>query len=323
MTPAPPPEPEASERAPVFSTTRPNRRRLLLGAGVATLLVLAALTATKLIASRGEDEGPGQDIAITHIHAAVRDPETNQVLLATHQGLFALEDRTKTPTDRSGDGGISQDDAPRLDLISPTFDLMGFTRAPDGTFYASGHAGPELDFDEPMGLISSDDGGKSWSTLSRGGQSDFHGLAAGNDVIVGYDSELRATTDGARWETLVPPAPPTGLALSPDGTTIAVVAAADIHLSQDQGLTWTTAPAPADISLATFADDTTIVAASPEGQLYLSENAGQSWTTGGPVGPGLTSLSATRTDSGVDVLAVSDLNVFATTDLGLTVRRLV
>lgn len=322
MTPAPPPEPQASEHAPVSSTARSNRRRVLLGAGV-TLLVIAALAATKLSASRGEGEAPGRDIAITHIHAAVRDPETNQILLATHQGLFALEDSSKTPADRSGDGGVGQHDAPRLELISPMFDLMGFTRAPDGTFYASGHAGAELDFDEPMGLISSEDGGKSWSTLSRGGESDFHGLAAGNDVIVGYDGELRATTDATRWQTLEPPAPPTGLALSPDGSTIAVAAADDIHLSRDQGLTWTTIPAPADISLVTFADDTTVVASSPEGELYLSEDAGQSWTTGGVVGPGLTSLNAVRTGPEVDVLAVTDLNVFATADLGLTVRRLV
>lgn len=322
MTP-PLPEPQTSERAQVSSTTRSNRRRVLIGTGVAILLVIAALSATKLVESRDEGEAPGRNIAITHIHAAVRDPETNQVLLATHQGLFALEDSTETPAESSGAGGVSQHDAPRLNLISPTFDLMGFTRAPDGTFYASGHAGTELDFEEPMGLISSEDGGKSWSTLSRGGQSDFHGLAASSDSIVGYDGELLTTTDGARWETLAPPAPPTALALSPNGNTIAVVASADIHLSQDQGITWTTLAAPADIALATFADDTTVIAASPEGQLYMSEDTGQSWTTGGPVGPGLTSLSATRTDSAVDVLAVSDLNVFATTDLGLTVRLLV
>jgi hypothetical protein len=96
------------------------------------------------------------------------------LLLATHQGLF-----------RQAAGELHQS--------GPVIDLMSFSIAPDGTYYASGHPGAGTDLPEPTGLLTSTDSGHSWQVLSRGGESDFHALAAGPRIFTAVDGTLRAT----------------------------------------------------------------------------------------------------------------------------------
>ena len=119
-------------------------------------------------------------VAITHIHAVARDPKTGDLLLATHEGLF-----------RHANGELLQN--------GPVIDLMGFTVAPDGTYYASGHPGAGVDLPQPVGLITSTDSGRTWRVSSRGGESDFHALTSSPTSVVGFDGTLRSTTDGETW----------------------------------------------------------------------------------------------------------------------------
>ena len=146
-------------------------------------------------------------VAITHIHAIARDPKNGELLLATHEGLFL----------RSGTD---------LRQAGPVIDLMAFAIAPDGTFYASGHPGAEVDLPQPVGLIVSTDSGRTWQIASLGGQSDFHALAAGPSMVAGFDGDLRVTRDGKTWITRSIPAPPRTLAAAPkSGTLIATTQA--------------------------------------------------------------------------------------------------
>ncbi len=70
--------------------------------------------------------------------------EAEQVLLATHEGLF---DVTSKPAVK----------------IGPTNDLMGFTAAKEqGLFYASGHPGKDSALPNPVGLIKTSDGGATF-----------------------------------------------------------------------------------------------------------------------------------------------------------------
>lgn len=71
----------------------PLTRRTLIAGGL-TLLGAGTLTAcaapnpaTSPAAGTGTQ---GTGTAITHVHALTRDPESGEVLLATHQGLFRL-----------------------------------------------------------------------------------------------------------------------------------------------------------------------------------------------------------------------------------------
>ena len=177
----------------------PLTRRTLIAGGL-TLLGAGTLTAcaapnpaTSPAAGTGTQ---GTGTAITHVHALTRDPESGEVLLATHQGLFRLQD-----------GELTQ--------VGPVVDFMGFTLTPEGRYLASGHPAPRTDLPEPLGLAESTDRGQSWTVLSRGGASDFHALAAGPNGVLGFDGQLRASTDGLTWQSLEIPVAPASLAISP------------------------------------------------------------------------------------------------------------
>ena len=201
----------------------PRGKRLLLAAAAlaaSTTLTACGATATPAGSSTpaGQTAAPttmtppssvtappsasAKPVAITHIHAIARDPSDGTLLLATHEGLYAKE----------ADG---------LTLRGPVMDLMGFTVSPDGTFYASGHPGlGAVDLPQPLGLIRSTDRGRTWQVTSRGGQSDFHALTAGPQMVVGFDGALRTTSDGKQWADRGIPAPPRSISTSPTSGTL-------------------------------------------------------------------------------------------------------
>lgn len=148
---------------------------------------------------------------LSHIHNVVRTGDTTYV--GSHEGLYV----------DNGDGSFSR--------VGGEFDVMALTES-DGTLLASGHPGKGFDFPEPVGLIASEDGGKSWSARSLEGQVDFHLLEAVGDTIVGvaanYGVLVSSTDGGATWSTLDVPAL-TDLALNPAN-------AGEIVLATDQGL---------------------------------------------------------------------------------------
>ena len=201
---------------------------------------VALAVASVLLAGCSSDPGDAANVsgltppAFEHIHALTVDPNSGDLIVATHEGLYGLavaSDGTAT-----ADGPIGGLD----------FDPMGFTLSGD-TAYASGHPGPTTpdSFGSPnLGLIISTDLGKTWANVSLTGQTDFHALTVappGEDEsaarIFGVDSSKSAIqrsldggntwTDGAELvarDILADPASPgtiyatteNGLAVSSD-----------------------------------------------------------------------------------------------------------
>lgn len=238
-----------------------------------------------------------------HIHGVGRDPVTGDVVLGTHGGLFRLDPSGPTP-------------------VGPVVDLMGFAIAPDGSYLGSGHPGTETDLPEPVGLIRSTDGGDTWTSLSRGGESDFHGLTSGDGLVAGFDGELRVSEDGRTWTTRSVPAAPHVLAASPDGSRLFATTREGLLSSTDAGRSWDAVDTPELLVAVSWADDDTVAGVGVSGRLVLSEDAGRTWTTGPEAVGAVTSLHAGRTDGGVEVLAVLEDGVIRTTDLGRTVEQL-
>lgn len=285
----------------------PLTRRTLIAGGL-TLLGAGTLTAcaapnpaTSPAAGTGTQ---GTGMAITHVHALTRDPESGEVLLATHEGLFRLQD-----------GELTQ--------VGPVVDFMGFTLTPEGRYLASGHPAPGTDLPEPLGLAESTDRGQSWTVLSRGGASDFHALAAGPNGVLGFDGQLRASTDGLTWQSLEIPVAPASLAISPQTGTVLATTETGMLRSTDHGATWTTLDTPQLMHLVAWADDTTAVGAGTEGHLLTSTDAGDTWTVSDrPVGTA-TALGAGITDDGqTEALLVVGSTVLSTTDGGNTTESL-
>lgn len=215
-----------------------------------------------------------------HIHAITIEESTQRVLLATHNGLF---DATETIPQKFG----------------ATIDLMGFTAASDGTFYASGHPGPDADLPNPLGLMKSTDDGESWAPLSLQGASDFHAMTATSDLIIGYDGKLRATVDGQKWSDVGPMAPaPYALVGNPENTVVLATTEEGVWRSIDSGRTWSAPGGSPRLLTATFADEMTIVGVTPEGRVYLSLDAGISWKGTGNEVEQPAAIGATRTSDG-------------------------
>lgn len=292
-----------------------SRRGLSRAAsGVAALALLATL------GSCGADTPPAAptpgstasteavDLASTHIHAATRDPQTSDLLLATHEGLL-------------------RQTAGRLHRVGPVIDLMSFAIGPDGTFYASGHPGPGTDLPEPVGLITSVDSGRSWQIASRAGESDFHALAVGPTSIAAYDGTLVTTKDRQNWTTRAIGSPPRTLAAAPGSGTLLATTAVGLLRSADDAASWQTLMPPEVAVLAAWADERTAVIATTTGRLAVSEDAGATWELG-PASLGeIQTLSAQRTSgdsSGgrLEVITVVGARVLRTTDAGATTEVL-
>lgn len=282
---------------------RPRTRRIATAVTLLATAVVAAACSNSAPAASADSSAQSSveasaTLSVSHIHAALRDPKTGNLLAATHEGLY---EHTTAGWLRHG----------------PVIDLMGFAIAADGSFYASGHPGIGTDLPQPVGLIHSTDRGDSWTVLSRGGQSDFHALTVADGLVVGFDGELRTSTDGSAWATGAIPAAPYWLTGSPAGTIVATTETGAL-LSDDQAATWTVLATPAPFVVAAFADADTIVAATADGTLAQSDDTGATWRTGPtPVGQ-IGAISATRTGETVEIIAVTESGILTTTDLGAT-----
>lgn len=252
----------------------------------------------------GDAAGPDFGLPITHIHGVVRDPATGGVVIATHEGAFERRD---------GDWYSMGD----------VIDLMGFTIAPDGTWFASGHPGIDSDLPQPVGLISSADRGQTWWVRSRGGQSDFHALSSGPSGILGFDGTLRTSPDGTTWADVPIPAAPFALSVEPASGDVLATTEQGLFTSTDDGATWTALEPPALVALIDWADENTAVGLTVDGNLVISEDSGQSWTTGPSLPSQAQAMSAHRLPSGeVEILVASDEGVLTSVDDGATLTPL-
>lgn len=281
--------------------TRPHRIAVSLATAVVAALTLASCGSTSQDADLGESSPDPRPMG--HIHGVARDPASGDVLLATHGGLYRVDPSGPTP-------------------VGPVVDLMGFAVSPGGAYLASGHPGPGVDLDQPVGLIRSEDGGQSWAAVSRAGESDFHTLTAGPGVVAGFDGALRVGTDGSSWQQRSIPAPPRTLSASPTGSRLLATTEQGLLSSDDEGRTWTPVTTPDLLVTVAWADADTLVGVSVTGSLVVSEDAGGTWAAGGSVGQA-SAVSATSTADGLDVLLVVGETVVRTTDLGETLERVV
>ncbi|MFZ5559171.1 MAG: F510_1955 family glycosylhydrolase [Pseudomonadota bacterium] len=177
---------------------------------------------------------PGE-ITLTHIHGLAYSADGTELLIPSHHGLAVY--RAGRWSKASG----------------PEHDYMGFSATRD-RFYSSGHPAPGSGLTNPLGLIRSDDGGKTWSKLGLEGESDFHLLATGYESNAVYvysthpNSRIRkpglyyTVNDGFGWHEVRAnglSGKIAALAVHPaDPKTLAVATSTGIYLSRDSGDTF-------------------------------------------------------------------------------------
>jgi photosystem II stability/assembly factor-like uncharacterized protein len=182
---------------------------------------------------------------------------------------------------------------------------------------ASGH--PPEGSSEPgdLGLITSTDGGQSWSEVSLGGKVDFHRLVASADVVTGIsagdDTLIRSSDGGKTWADLgkttlfdvaIDPKNPMQLLGTSNGGPM---------LSTNGGTTFTSLMSAPLLALLAWNHDR-LYGAGVDGRIYSSTDSGQTWTPAGTFGAQPEALAA----EGSTVVAVVGSTVVESTDAGAT-----
>lgn len=283
----------------------PARRRVW-GAAVATVLLLATIVALVLVASaddgeRGAQVNSAERPRVMDVHGLGVDPADGSVYLATHTGL--LRARPGTSVYESAGG--------------PTQDLMGFSVAGPGRFFASGHPGPGQDLPNPIGLIRSGDRGRSWRQVSLAGEADFHLLEAAGDHVYGIYGPFVVSTNGGRsWRERKAPDGVIDLAADPRRPS-RVMAATETgaFISDDAGASWRKL-GERPPSLIAWAGDGRTYAIEADGRVSVSRDNGRNWQTAGRAS---VEPAALATDSeGAVYVAGSDGSVRSSIDGGMT-----
>ena len=247
------------------------RNRIVLGAAgaLATAVTLVGCAATPDTPTEQPSGLPA------HVHAVVVAPASDQLRLATHEGVYPVSS-TGELGDQIGDTG---------------FDAMGLT-ATSQALIASGHPGPQTPSNLPgpnLGIIRSSDGGLSWEPVAFTGEKDFHALAAGaDDTVYGIATDgsdvLRSDDGGTSWA-------PTGARLEDTAgiavdTTGRVVAAtpAGLQLSTDRAVSFAAWPdAPLLYTVGASPDRETLVGVATDGRVWLLTADEDQWRESGMV----------------------------------------
>ena len=232
------------------------------------------------------------------------DPADGALYIATHTGLFR--------------SAAAESSARRVE--APEQDLMGFSVAGRGRFLASGHPGPsQQGLPNPLGLIESRDGGRSWRSISLEGEADFHILRATGDVVYGFDGRLMASSDGGKsWNELESPGELSDLATDPSrrGRLLASTSAG-LKLSSDGGRRWSNGTLPGPALLA-WGRGARVFAVDGAGTVSASADAGRSWKPVGAVQGAPAAFAADR--KGSVYVARQDGSVDQSSDGGRTWR---
>ena len=247
-------------------------------AAVVAGLGAAAVLAFVLV--RGDDDGETGGLPSSlvrdepgpvHVHGLGVNPKDGALFIATHTGLW----RTAP-------------DAVRAERVTDRMqDTMGFTVLGADRFLGSGHPDPREDLPPLLGLIESNDAGRSWRPVSLLGEADFHVLRARGRHVYGFDASrgrLLASDDGGRtWMQRRVPASLFDLAPHPrrDGF---LVAATDrgLFASSDDGKTWRRRSSR--VGLLAWPQPERLYLVDPDGHVFASPDGGHGWSARGSIG---------------------------------------
>jgi hypothetical protein len=299
------------ERARQEERERADRRRRLVGLLSAAVLVLAALGAVAaVVAGGGEDSGGGgQDSGgdggpnLEHVHGLGVNPKDGSLYVATHTGLFELA-RGQSTARRVGESDQ---------------DVMGFSVLGPDQFLGSGHPGALQGGPPNLGLIRSDDAGRTWDTVSLSGEADFHVLRSKDDMVYGFNASsgsLMVSSDaGQSWEEREPPGAMLDLAVDPtDPSRVVASSERGIVTSDDEGRSWRELRA-GQLGLLTWPEPGALYFIDGSGQVALSRDGGRRWERMGSVGDQPAAFASAGSDL---YAALPDGTVKRSTDRGTT-----
>jgi photosystem II stability/assembly factor-like uncharacterized protein len=266
----------------------------LAACGSSTAASSDANSAASTAAASGAVAAPG---GWGHVHNIALDG--SRLLLGTHDGLW-----------EQAPGQVP------VQVSTDAFDVMGLA-ASGGTLLASGHPPEGSSGPADLGLISSTDGGKTWTEVSLGGKVDFHRLVASGNVVTGIsasDDTLISSPDAGKTWTDLGKTTLFDIAINPKNQTqLLGTSNGGPMISTDGGATFTSLMSAPLIALLAWTDDR-VYGAGIDGRIYVSTDSGQTWKPSGTVGAQPDALAA----DGSSVVAIVGPNALQSTDGGAT-----
>ena len=243
----------------------------VIASGVVSAFVLGGL----LIARDGGGGGltdvvPQRESGPVHVHGLGRNPADGALFIATHTGLFRVVEG-ESKAERVGESRQ---------------DTMGFTVVGPNRFLGSGH--PDNASQPPLlGLIESNDAGRTWRSVSLLGEADFHVLRTAGGRVYGYDSangRLIVSADAGRtWRKRALPAPLLDLAANrARPSELLASAERGLFASANGGRSWN--PLGESSGLLAWPRKNRLYLVDAAGDVHVSRRPGTAWRRVGSIG---------------------------------------
>ncbi len=209
------------------------------------------------------------------------NPADSTLFMATNTGLFRIPEGSEEPEQITGK--LSTPDGEGDVSASLVVRFVG----PD-ELIGSGHPAAGSALPPALGLIRSEDAGKTWTSVSELGRADFHALEPSGDQLVAslfQQAQVMVSGDeGKTWDTRTAPMPLVAIEVDPNNPQ-AWVASSErgIYVSEDGGETWRQRDPTPNVRFA-WTDDGTLYRVDPGGPVKVSTDGGQRWEDRGSTG---------------------------------------
>jgi len=264
-----------------------------MAAAVSRAVLALALLAVVALAGCGGDEAGGDggaDLAVPwvdpageppYIGSLAVNPADSTLYLSTNTGLFRVPEGDGEPEKLTGE--LTTPDG--KGQISEAL-VTRFT-GPD-ELLASGHPAAGQALPPVLGLVRSEDAGRTWTPVSQLGQADFHTLDLSEDKVVaalfGQAQVLVSSDEGRSWETKTAPMPLVDLAVDPaDANRWIGTSERGIFVTTDGGQTWRQRDPTPNVRID-WPEGGDVHRIDPGGPLKTSSDGGETWDDAGDTG---------------------------------------
>jgi hypothetical protein len=255
----------------------------------AALLLVAMLA---LAGCGGEEAGSsgGADLAVPwvdpdgeppYIGSLTVNPADGTLLMSTNTGLFRVPEGEGEPEKITGELATPDGKGEISEALVTRF------TGPD-ELIGSGHPAAGSALPPVLGLVRSEDAGRTWSPVSELGQADFHTLDVSQDRLVaalyGQAQVLVSSDEGRNWQTKTAPMPLVDLAVDPaDAERWIATSERGIFLSTDGGQTWRQRDPTPNVRID-WPEGGDVHRVDPGGPLKTSPDGGETWEDVGSTG---------------------------------------
>lgn len=287
-----------------------------------SLTALAALAAlAALVAGCGSDENGGGSTARSDklVDFSKRPPYVNSMvpqddgsfLLTTNRGFFRVKGGEEPERIR---GTVKDEQG-----SSPVGTFLEIDQLSETEFVGSGHPDNDRPLPPYLGFMRSNDGGKTWSVVSRLGEADLHRIRRIHGKLFAFDAVLGAilisSDNGRNWaerftprelvlDFVVDPEDPDHILASTEET---------IYRTTDGGNGWRPAMQVKAARLD-WPEKDVVMRADKDGTFQVSDNGGESFRRVGRLEGEPYDLVAKSKDQ--VFVALSDGSIYETTDGG-------